>query len=262
MSNASESLYTGSKRSDLEILFDTLYSFIGHKIVLQNHLMEKTGANHAKLKKILEKCESEGFIKSYKLRKRKEYELLEHGKELIYTWLDYVHAFDLKKLAKNRYLEPLPEKGSCSRLKEIIRKPSVLRPEYVKCSFSKKRSPIMLYRDFLGYLNSLYPEYICQEKIRPAIDTTNINFKVLRDFAKERERSHIQIRKIRGIVKWQLRLMRNKELKDLKISRWRKPDQLIRLTDDGIRCLKTFDKIMEEFHLTDFVYTYLKPYKE
>ena len=278
MPNGSGSPYT-SRKSDLERFLDVLYVLTKEsEPICQGNLCDKkkAGIQYTIVSKILKKCEEKGFVKHYKVGTRKKYELLERGKELIHTWLDYVHTFNLKKLLKSKYVEPLPEMESYSRLKKIIRRPLDLEAKYVKSSRLKPRSTIMLYRDFLAYLKSYYPEYTYQEKIRPGININGTKFKVFKNFAIKRKKKHIEI-EITGVSKWKPFVIKrgefeisptmhieilNNKTKSRKLAERREPNELIRITKDGIRCLKTFDKIMMEFELTDLVHTYLKPYQK
>lgn len=268
MTNCSESLYV-NPRSNLETFIDILYVLAEESKPLKPiNLREKTNTNDVKLKKLLELGEKKGLISSYELEvvcvyktgKRKKYELTSRGKELIYTWLDYVDRFSLKVLLKNRNLDSLPEKEN-SRLEEIMKKPWK-EPNYRKSEKRRgKRSPIILYRDFLNHIKSYYPDNTYQADI---IKSVNINSEKFENFRKIAiERKHIERINLEGTTKWRNFLVKKESARKKKILPIKIPlnlhwniDELIHLTENGYRCVNTFDKIMMEYELTDLVYSY------
>jgi predicted transcriptional regulator len=284
MTNGSDSLYV-SRRSDLEILLDVAYLLAEESRPLSATYLtskEKVGVKIQKLYDILEKCEDKGLAKHFDVgRTRKKYELTQHGKELIYTWLGYVDKFNLKGLLKswNKDFGSLSEKQN-SRLQEIMKTPWK-KPNYKKCDKRKKseeRAQIMQYRDFLSYLKKYYPDETYQWDIIQNVNINSKTFKKLKEFALVDERKHIERKYTAGYAarKWKYSIVKKGEFEvfqpkgyDIRVEKrkekrkkgikWRgNADELIKLTEDGYRCVNTFDKIMMGFKLTDLVYSYRK----
>jgi predicted transcriptional regulator len=282
MTNGSESLYVG-RRSDLEILFDVVYVVTRESEPLGiTYLINEVGTNPDKTKEILDICEKKGLVNSYEIGKRTKYESTPHGKESICTWLDFVYAFNVKPLLKSMYVEPLPDMILYSRLKEIMKK-SWRKPNYVKSSNSKQRTPIMTYRDFLAYVNShykkysksksVYAKYSHKTRIMEKINVNNYIFDSLKKFAHKAEVNHIEI-KSRVITKWISLLLKTGEfeIRGLKphnlrfdmMKRKKGPffirgntKELICINSEGSDCVETLDNIIMEYKLTNLFYSYL-----
>ena len=256
MSNGSISLYGCTERSDLEILMDVIYVLVEKSKPLgTGQLTNKTGANFYKLDKILGICEKKGFVNHFKLGKREKYEFTPHGKELVYTWLDYVNTFGLKQIINSRYKEPLPEKEN-SILKEIMKKKLVLSPKYVRASGNYQRTPIMKYIDLLRYLKSLGYNYTNRTKIHEKI---NVNYNEIPELlALAFENDHIEIMNTKNMKptdRWTISTMKKgRRSKEPKAFIWFK-DQLIRIKSEGIQCSENLDKIMSLYGINNLMYT-------
>jgi len=271
MTNGSESLFDGLKRSNLETLFDVVYVLAKEYEPLRiTQLLYKTNLNLSKLKEFLKIGEKKGFVYDYEVGRIKKYELTPHGKEFIYTWLDFVDRFDAKDLLRSMYVESLPEKEN-SKLEEIMKK-TWKKPNYKKSSQEHQRTPIIVYRDFLFYLKLPKPKVKYQENIREKVNINNTNYKVIIERALKKNHIEIKFSPGYGIRKWEHSVAKKGDLevfqiKPMKIRHEKarmkrispyipgQVDKLISITDSGSEFVKTFDKIMMEYNLTDLVYT-------
>jgi hypothetical protein len=267
MINASESI---CKRSDLEMLFDIAYVLVKEsRPVVPRYLTKKTGLNHPKLLEILEK--EKDFITSYGSgnKRFKKYELSQLGKELIYTWVDYIYTFNLRDLLNSKLLSPLSDEGN-SRLKNIMGK-TWRKPNYVKSNLSNRRTMILLYRDFLSYIKSYYPRETYQLSIIRGINIESKTFRKIKEIAVKKNHVKLRYAPAYRLRRWEhfvlnrggFKIFPIKSYQQMKIKRkelmsWHgNTSELISLTEEGYNCVNTFDKIMMEYGLTDWVCSHM-----